>query len=137
MTGGQSVVIVAQNPMRLRTLVSWVESAGHDVMALTTFKAAKAAIDARPALLITDLKLGAFNGLHLCLRARTAGIPSVVIGPADPVLRRDATEIGALYLTSTVRQRELVDLVAEYVQAPLESTDLMSGLGVTSTSWPM
>src|SRR5215207_8625464 len=98
MAGRQNIVIVAQNPVLLTTLVSWVEAAGYQVAAARSFKEGRIALEKMPAVLITELKLGEYNGLHLSLRARTAGVPSVVIGPDDPVLIRDADELGAIYL---------------------------------------
>jgi len=58
--------------------------AGHRVAWLDTFAAASffAATEA-PDLLVTGLRLGAFNGLHLMLRLRaTSDIPVVIVG--DP-----------------------------------------------------
>jgi DNA-binding response OmpR family regulator len=107
------VVIVAQNPALATALLSWLGSAGYELAIVTTFVAAKALLETSPALLISEVKLGEYNGLHLALKARTAGIPSIVIGPHDPVLERDANELGAVYLTSVLRRRHVLDVVAE------------------------
>ena len=121
MAGRHNIVIVAQNPVLLTTLVSWVEAAGYQVAAARSFKEGRVALEKMPAVLITELKLGEYNGLHLSLRARTAGVPSVVIGPDDPVLIRDADELGAIYLTPTIHRHRILDLLAEHTEPSAEN----------------
>ena len=118
MAGRQMIVVVAQNPVLLTTLVSWIEAAGYDVAAARSFKEGRVALEEGPALLITELKLGEYNGLHLSLRARGIGVPSAVIGPDDPVLARDADELGAVYIASRVHRRRILELIAERLEQP-------------------
>ena len=115
------VVIVAQNPALATALLSWLGSAGYELAIVTNFAAAKALLDTEPALLISEVKLGEYNGLHLALRARSAGIPAIVIGPNDPVLKKDADELGAIYLTSVLRRRHVLDVIAERLGAAAAS----------------
>jgi DNA-binding response OmpR family regulator len=122
------VVIVAQNPAVATALLSWLGSAGYELAIVTTFAAAKALLDTEPALVISEVKLGEYNGLHLALKARAAGIPAIIIGPSDPVLRRDADELGATYLTSVLRRRHVLELVAER----LGSTNVATTLPIDS-----
>jgi DNA-binding response OmpR family regulator len=107
------VVIVAQNPSLATALLSWLSSAGHELAIVTTFPAAKALLETSPALIIAEVKLGEYNGLHLALKARAVNIPTIIIGPHDPVLERDAEELGASYVTSVLRRRHVLELVAE------------------------
>ena len=109
------VVIVAQNPALATALLSWLGGAGYELAIVTTFTAAKALLETNPALIISELKLGEYNGLHLALKARAAGIPTVIIGPQDAVLQKDADELGAAYLTSVLRRSQVLDLVASRV----------------------
>jgi DNA-binding NtrC family response regulator len=64
--------------------------------------------------LITDVRLGAFNGLQLAVMARDMA-PSmrlvVFSGFDDPVLRADAEQIGAVYLVKPVASGELLKLL--------------------------
>lgn len=106
------VLLVAPNAKLAETLSGWLESAGYDLTLAAEFEGARRHLSAGPDVLITALKLGQYNGLHLALRAHGAGIPAVVVGPVDPVLARDAGQLGAVYLSSSVRRGELVDLVA-------------------------
>ena len=117
------VVIVAQNPALATTLLSWLGSAGYELAIVTTFAAAKALLETQPALIISELKLGEYNGLHLALRAKAVGIPAIIIGPTDAVLQRDADELGATYLRTVLHRRQLLDLVSERLgTVPAETT---------------
>ena len=107
------VVIVAQNPALATALLSWLGSAGYELAIVTTFAAAKALLETKPALIISELKLGEYNGLHLALKARAVGIPTIIVGPHDAVLQKDADELGATYLTSVLRRSQVLDLVSE------------------------
>lgn len=119
------VVIVAQNPALATALLSWLGSAGYELAIVTTFAAAKALLETEPALVIAEVKLGEYNGLHLALKARAAGIPAIIIGPRDPVLLKDATELGASYVTSVLRRRQMLDLVADRLGSQLPAPAVM------------
>jgi DNA-binding NtrC family response regulator len=120
----QHVVIVAQNPALATALLSWLGSAGYELAIVTTFAAAKALLDTKPALLISELKLGEYNGLHLALKARAVNIPTLIVGPHDPVLQRDADELGATYLSSVLRRSQVLELVADRTGATPQTTEL-------------
>jgi CheY-like chemotaxis protein len=116
------VVIVAQNPALATALLSWLGSAGYELAIVTTFAAAKALLETEPALVIAEVKLAEYNGLHLALKARAAGIPAIVIGPRDVVLRKDAEALGASYVTSVLRRRQMLDLVADRLGSAVTAT---------------
>ena len=64
--------------------------------------------------LITDVRLGAFNGLQLAVMARDMYPDMSLIvfsGFDDPVLRADAEQIGASYLVKPVGSVELIKLL--------------------------
>jgi len=64
--------------------------------------------------LITDVRLGAFNGLQLAVMARDMYPDMRLIvfsGFDDPVLRADAEQIGAAYLVKPVASHELLKLL--------------------------
>jgi DNA-binding response OmpR family regulator len=109
------VVIVAPNPALATAMLSWLGSAGYELAIVTTFASAKALLETRPALVISELKLGEYNGLHLALKARALGIPAIIVGPQDVVLQKDAEELGATYLTSVLRRSQVLELVAERI----------------------
>jgi len=64
------------------------------------FAARQQLLERPPALLVTDLRLGAYNGLHLAYVVRTSGLPTRTVVFADPIdlaLAREAQAIGAFY----------------------------------------
>jgi two-component system response regulator YesN len=65
-------------------------------------------------VLITDVRLGEFNGLQLAHLAREKN-PQVQIivfsGFDDPVLRQEAERLGAVYLVKPVTSSYLVELI--------------------------
>lgn len=130
----QHVVVVAQNPVLATTLLSWLSSAGYELAVVTTFAAARTLLETSPALMVSEMKLGQYNGLHLALKAKALGVPAVVIGPDDTVLAREAGLVGAIYLSSVLRRRQLLDLIAEHVgETPVPSR--ASGSVTSAVSW--
>jgi DNA-binding response OmpR family regulator len=77
----------------------------------STFSGGARGLQRDPDLIIADVRLGAFNGLHLAMRAIWAGIPAIVMGFEDGVLRREAAAMGAAYLAGRVDARALLAMV--------------------------
>ncbi len=111
MTRPLHVLIVTPNGRAARATRDWLRAAGYDVTVKATFAGGCRRLRGEPDLLIADVRLRAFNGLHLAMRARWAGIPSIVVGPNDPVLRKEAQCIGTSYLCESVDGRSLAALV--------------------------
>ena len=88
-----------------------------DVGVARTFEEAKEVLAATPiAVLITGVRLGDYNGLHLIIRARidhplTAGI--VISDGLDPTLEGEAAQYGAACLSFPEDEARLLLLVAE------------------------
>jgi two-component system response regulator RegA len=76
-----------------------------------TFVKGKERLGTRPPdVLITDIRLGEYNGLHLVLRASTQrpGIAAIVLSSTlDEVLRADAESMGATFMLKPVSERDL------------------------------
>jgi DNA-binding response OmpR family regulator len=89
-----------------------LRGSGHDVRVAADFSAAiRALAQYLPDLLISQVRLGAFNGLHLVIRShvdhltmRTILLDSV----HDSVLERDAQRYGAAYLVEPVDAAKLL-----------------------------
>lgn len=65
-----------------------------------------------PDLLITDIRLDTYNGLHIIVMAPTP-IPAIVLTSfADPVIEADARRLGAEYLVKPVSPARLLAVVA-------------------------
>jgi len=90
-------------------------TAGYRVAAVSTFEQATSQLSLDcPDLLVTAIRLKAFNGLHLLLRARAdhADLPVIVTGhPAD--VTSDITRYGATFVPEPVDPELLVRTVSE------------------------
>jgi DNA-binding response OmpR family regulator len=83
------LLIVAHSPTLAEDLLAWVIPVGYRPSVATTFESANLQLRTNPQLVITELRLREYNGLHLALHARQAGIPTVVVG--DPMSCSSAT----------------------------------------------
>ncbi len=77
------ILLVKSESDASSTFEQLLVSAGHSVTAVTSFEAAALPASwTRPDLLLTAIRLGRFNGLHLALRFRLEhpGVPIIAIG---------------------------------------------------------
>lgn len=110
------VLIVDDEVAVLETLAKLVASGGYEVDTRSSFEEAKEYLVAHaPDILVTDVRLGAFNGLQLALimRAEHPRCPIVVLSAYDdPLLRQEAAHCQAAYLTKPVSKKELLVCLA-------------------------
>jgi DNA-binding NtrC family response regulator len=102
---GKQVLIVDDDRAVLTLLEQWLIGAGKKQLA-----------DAPPDVLLTDVRLGAFNGLHLVILAKAQAPRTVAIAMSafdDPVLRRDAGLCGAGYLAKPFSHTQVMALLDE------------------------
>jgi len=92
------ILAAAPTPALAAQLAMWLHEPEHELVMVNTFAAALVYLPQHPDLLITEVKLGEYNGLHLALRGRAAGIPAIVLGAADLLCERETRQIGATYL---------------------------------------
>ena len=116
MNDRRQVLVVARNPMLAERLVAWLEESGCGTTLVSTFADASVLLDMPPELVVTEMKLGEYNGLHLALKADAAGVPCIVMGPDDVVLRKDAESLHAIYLT-TLSRDTLVNVLSRLLPA--------------------
>ncbi len=107
-----ATLLVEPQASDLVSIVSHLGGSCFDVTVANNFAVAKATLAAHPpALLITELRLGEYNGLHLVLRSKavrpdTAAI--VLADAADPVLQEEANKLGALFIVKPLAKAELI-----------------------------
>jgi DNA-binding response OmpR family regulator len=101
MSQGRRILVVAQSTTLASTLLTWLSDPQTELVIATTFAAAKHHLTTRPDLLIAEVKLGEYNGLHLALRGRALGVPSIVLGSDDEAFSRQAEQLGAMYLIAS------------------------------------
>ena len=109
------VLIVDDDEAVLDMFTGILRLAGHEVTSFSRFEAAKAYLSiAKPDVLISDVRLGAFNGLQLVVFAklqRPEMIAIVLTGFDDPVLRTEAAHAGASYLVKPIDTERVLELV--------------------------
>jgi DNA-binding response OmpR family regulator len=102
-----SVLLVQTEESLLRQLMALLTNEGYEVATATSFKEAQASlISIRPDLLVTAVRLGAFNGIGLAMRAQLNRAKlAVVITDAehDVVLEREAVRLGASYVVNPIK----------------------------------
>ena len=116
MASPHSVVVVDGNARDRTSTVTLLEAAGTRARSARSFDEAKTLLAAEcPDLLITDLRLGQYNGLHLVLRTRNT-YPEmaalVTSRVADPVLEAEAVRQHAQFVLSPLTETQLLEAVA-------------------------
>ena len=94
----RTVLLVAPNPALATVLSVLLRNNGYAVEVVGTYLAAKIRLETHLASLVTEIELGAYNGLQLALHARAEHVGPVVIGPTDVVLEREAAQLGIAYI---------------------------------------
>ena len=117
-TSPRTFLVVDDDVSLLEALEEALSLRGDQVTACSSFEEARQLLrDRRFDALITDVRLGAFNGLQLAVMARDAhpDIQLIVFsGFDDPVLREDAAHLDATYLVKPVTGTQLLDLLATH-----------------------
>ncbi len=109
------VLIVDDEPALLDALKIALERGQCDVTACRTFEEARQHLLTEEFdVLVTDVRLGAFNGIQLAVvaRDRNAEMKIVVFsGYDDPVLRSEAANLGATYLVKPITAEQLLNFI--------------------------
>jgi two-component system, NtrC family, nitrogen regulation response regulator GlnG len=115
MTDSPRVLIVDHDRESLGGLLAVMAEAGYRVTGVQSFEEGRRALDASPDVLVTDIRLGAYNGLQLIIRGRALNPllrAIVVTAHPDVVVRREAERLHATYMVKPVDPSRLLDEVA-------------------------
>jgi DNA-binding NtrC family response regulator len=108
-------VVVDDDASVLRLLRDLLTGAGFEVEAFNDFQEAKERLRTGGVrVLITDVRLGAFNGLQLVVRAKATSpdiVAVVLTGFDDHVLHQDAVGVGAHFLLKPIHVEQLLQLI--------------------------
>ena len=116
-TGSGWIMFIGPEPEGRPAMVDALRGLGFTLAIADDFHEAKRVLAAQPPdLLVTHVRLGEYNGLHLALKADAAGVPCIVMGPDDVVLRKDAESLHAIYLT-TLSRDTLVNVLSRLLPA--------------------
>ena len=119
-----SVLVVDDDVQLLGMVEDWLAQAGYDVVACSRFEAARNYLAAHPLdALVTDLRLGEFNGLQLALQAsdprrRTAVL--VMSAYDDVVSRRDAAACGGRFMLKPFDRESLLTQLSDALSTTTE-----------------
>ena len=136
-----SVVIVNPDEATAAEHAHELYLAGYSTIAATSFPEIRELLSFyQPKALISTVRLGNYNGLHLAIvtRMKHGPVPTILLGEADHVLEQEAARAGADYLRLPVSAAELVQAIRERVeqtrplrrctrQQPAESTPVLAG----------
>ena len=90
--------------------------AGFEVSNYATFDDARAALRRdMPDALVTDIRVGEFNGLQLAILFRSmspSGKIVVVTGHDDRVIKQEAELLGAIFITKPISLQNLADVLS-------------------------
>ena len=122
-------IIVDSDPTELRKSEQSLEEAGFVVMSAGSFAQAKALLGSiTPEIVIADIKLDAFNGLHLaalCAVWRPATPFIATHSVHDTVLEADAKRLGASYVVKTSTRDELTQTALELLHTQRQAPDVV------------
>jgi len=125
MSQAKRILLVDDDRQVLKYLTETLQEEGYDTVACDRFQDAKALLaTGRPDLLLTDIRLGAYNGLQLGFYARDhhPGLPVIVLtGYEDPTLRGEAERSGALFLIKPVPRATLLDTVRKLTEVATDA----------------
>ena len=112
---GRPIVIVDDDVSCLVAVEQILRHWGHETRTFRAFADARAYLaQAQPAAVIVDVRLGNYNGLQLIHFSQPSSPGTqwlVVSGFDDPVLRQEATKLGAHFLTKPLNLARLRELL--------------------------
>ncbi len=113
------VLIVDDEPAIVDSLTLILQRHGYEVTGVTTFDEARRLLRATPPpdLLLTDVRLGSYNGLQLVVlrNAMTAAI--IMSGYWDTTIADEGRQHGAIYLLKPVPHAQLLDTIERALAA--------------------
>ena len=121
-----SILAVGSNGVALDALVDLLRCEGYRTTGAATFRTAKQWLDAAHYdLLLSDVRLHAFNGLHLVAHSRAfSRRPAAIVlaGAPDAVIEDEARRLGARYVVGPIEPAALLKVVKEALDRGKEMT---------------
>jgi DNA-binding NtrC family response regulator len=112
---GRNILIVEDDESTLSGWVELLRAAGYMVRGVSSYEEGRQELAMMPDLLITDVRLGVYNGLQLLMRGRMVNprLQAIVItGYADQIVRREAVYLHAEHLEKPVDADRLLQVVS-------------------------
>ena len=118
---GGNILIVEDDKSTLSGWVELLRAAGYGVIGVSSYEEGRQELGTMPDLLITDVRLGVYNGLQLVMRGRMVNprLQAIVVtGYADQIVRREAVHLQAEHLEKPVDADRLLQVVANAIRHP-------------------
>jgi DNA-binding NtrC family response regulator len=112
--GVTSTALIAEPSQTFRSLLETIiETAGWHVVGRSALEEARKDISERaPSVVVTSLKLGSFNGVHLCYLAKLANPLAVCIVYGEADRAEEAQRAGAIYVDQQSIREALPEILA-------------------------
>jgi DNA-binding NtrC family response regulator len=118
---GLNILIVEDDQSTLSGWVELLRGAGYFVRGVSSYEEGRQELAMMPDLLITDVRLGVYNGLQLLMRGRMMNprLQAIVVtGYADQIVRREAVYLQAEHLEKPVDADRLLQVVSNALRSP-------------------
>ena len=110
-----TALVVDTDTGSVRALASLLRGRGYSVLEATSFLDGRRLWDAEhPEVLVADIRLGAFNGLQLLIRAREdrPDLVAVITSPVpDTVLADEARRFGGTFFVKPVQPERMLEAI--------------------------
>lgn len=125
-----AILVVTGNTSELALLVESLRNAGYGAAGASSFEAARRLLHTQwYDLLITDLRLAAYNGLHLVFHSRVlnpAASAIVLAAIPDVAHENETRRLGAHYVSGPVEPQSLIALVGTVLEGAQEQPPSVS-----------
>jgi DNA-binding NtrC family response regulator len=116
-----TILVVDTNPTLVRALSLQLRECGYRALGATSFHEAQRMWDAeQPQVLVADVRLAAYNGLHLLIRARAVRpeVTAIITSPVpDRVLADETQRLGGTFLVKPVDVGDIVTAIEDQFPA--------------------
>ena len=114
-----SILVVDTDPSQVRALGLRLRKRGYRVLEATSFGDAQRMWDAEePQVLVADVRLEAYNGLHLLIRARAVRpeVTAIITSPVpDSVVADETRRLGGTFMVKPVDVGDIVNAIEHRV----------------------
>jgi DNA-binding NtrC family response regulator len=119
-----TIALVAEPSEIFRaSLEAIFEAAGWHVIGRSALDDARKDVAERaPGIVVTSLKLGSFNGIHLVYLAKLANPLSVCVVYGEPDRAEEAQRAGAIYVEKNCIREALPDILASMFRRAAEAS---------------
>src|SRR5262245_43637814 len=113
----RTVLLVSPTPTLVNAVTLSLGGGGFRLFVAKNYQSARSQLSQVPQVLVTELKLGEYNGLQLALRGRKDGVRTIVV--ADKMFEAEIEQLGATWMSPEgVAGGELVTAIQRLLETP-------------------